>query len=265
MHSRIETDLSRKYLEKIFEKTNDDVCLVGGWAVYASVNERVNQELGRNYIGSRDVDLGFHIDPDWTTKQLRNSPLSQMQNILIDQLGFQLNGNCRYAKWFDSETGKELNADETRSKPLYEIFVLYVDILTDNCHEKINSILKIQPFDEDILQHVFDTDKQRTIVDILDVSAMVPTIPVLLATKLKSIPRRKEEHKRVKDVADSFALVRFSNDSFEEIRDGLQQILSKEMIGKSIDAISKNEYEEASRAIEKDSNEIKSVLNTLMN
>lgn len=264
MYSQNETHLSSEYLRQIFGNTNDGVCLVGGWAVYASVNKSFSKELGRDYIGSRDVDLGFHINSGWTDKQLQNSPLSKIQSLLVEQLGFQLYGNCRYAKWFDNDTEKELTNDEKKSKPLYEIFVLYVDILTDNNHEKIKSTLKIQPFDEYILQHVFNTDKQRTFVDIFDISVMVPKIPVLLATKINSISRRKEEHKRIKDVADSFALVRFSDDSFEVIRNDLQQILDKGLIRSSISLVSENEYKEAGKVLDIDSNEIKSVLNTLM-
>jgi hypothetical protein len=61
------------------------VCLMGGWAVYLTMNAKFNEINGRNYIGSRDIDLGFHIDPRWSAEQLQKSALSQSANILLGE------------------------------------------------------------------------------------------------------------------------------------------------------------------------------------
>jgi hypothetical protein len=61
LYEEFETDTSFRYLKeivKIFEKT---VCIIGGWAVYFTVNEHFKKEHGRNYLGSRDIDLVFTL------------------------------------------------------------------------------------------------------------------------------------------------------------------------------------------------------------
>lgn len=44
-------------------KQKSETCLIGGWAVYESVNKRPEEDKGRQYAGSKDIDIGFHMDP----------------------------------------------------------------------------------------------------------------------------------------------------------------------------------------------------------
>jgi hypothetical protein len=62
---------SGKQLEKVFKQLEDSTCLLGGWAVYHIVNKNFEKANGRAYIGSKDIDIGFHIDKDWIELQLR--------------------------------------------------------------------------------------------------------------------------------------------------------------------------------------------------
>ena len=68
-----ETKTSQKQLQNIFKQLNAPLCLLGGWAVYYVVNESFEKATGRTYIGSRDIDLGFHINKDWNQEQLEKS------------------------------------------------------------------------------------------------------------------------------------------------------------------------------------------------
>ncbi len=68
-----ETETSQKQLQGILKQLNDPLCLLGGWAVYYIVNQNFQKATGRNYIGSRDIDLGFHINKDWNKEQLEKS------------------------------------------------------------------------------------------------------------------------------------------------------------------------------------------------
>ena len=57
-----ETVISKSNLSAVVSNVKGPVCLLGGWAVYATVNQNFSAERGRNYVGSRDIDLGFHVD-----------------------------------------------------------------------------------------------------------------------------------------------------------------------------------------------------------
>lgn len=56
------TELSEQELREVFEAAEPPVCLLGGWAVHLHVNPGFRSEHGREYIGSRDIDIGVHID-----------------------------------------------------------------------------------------------------------------------------------------------------------------------------------------------------------
>jgi len=72
MYPSREVELSQQHLKELF-RGEPEPCLLGGWAVYLSVNERFRASMGRDYIGSRDIDLGFHINPEWSVTELQNS------------------------------------------------------------------------------------------------------------------------------------------------------------------------------------------------
>jgi hypothetical protein len=70
------TTFSETELQQLLEVTSPPVCLLGGWAVHIHVTDAFHEEHGRQYIGSRDIDLGVHVDPDWDTETLRSKPVS---------------------------------------------------------------------------------------------------------------------------------------------------------------------------------------------
>jgi hypothetical protein len=73
LYQPTEIKTSEKQLQTIFKKLKGQTCLLGGWAVYHLVNKNFEKATGRKYVGSRDIDIGFHIDKKWTEEQLINS------------------------------------------------------------------------------------------------------------------------------------------------------------------------------------------------
>ena len=76
-----EIEISEKYLEKIFKSIKGNVCLIGGWATHYLVNKNFENANGRNYIGSRDIDIGFHIEKSWSKEELRKSGKKALKNL----------------------------------------------------------------------------------------------------------------------------------------------------------------------------------------
>lgn len=62
MYEPYETRISQRYLEEVIRKVERPVCLLGGWAVYLQVNKNFKETTGRDYVGSRGIDLGFHFE-----------------------------------------------------------------------------------------------------------------------------------------------------------------------------------------------------------
>ena len=60
MYQEFETRTSYNYLQKVISVLQEPVCILGGWAVFLQVNKNFQKAQGRPYLGSRDIDLGFH-------------------------------------------------------------------------------------------------------------------------------------------------------------------------------------------------------------
>ena len=73
LYQDFEVQVSQSQLSKVLSELGGQVCLLGGWAVYLTVNENFRASEGRNFMGSRDIDLGFRMDPSWTDAELRDS------------------------------------------------------------------------------------------------------------------------------------------------------------------------------------------------
>ena len=62
MYKEFETRTSYKYLKEVISALEEPICILGGWAVYFHVNMNFQKSQGRPYIGSRDIDVGFHFE-----------------------------------------------------------------------------------------------------------------------------------------------------------------------------------------------------------
>ncbi len=88
LYQPYEVEISQHYLQTVISKLEEPLCLLGGWAVYITVGENFKREQGRDYLGSRDIDLGFHIEKDWSKGELKNSGLAVAVRTLIET-GFE--------------------------------------------------------------------------------------------------------------------------------------------------------------------------------
>jgi len=252
-----EIKTSEKQLEKIFKQLPGPICLLGGWATYHIVNKNFEKANGRKYIGSRDIDIGFHIDKEWTEKQLKKSKFVTAIKT-IENMGFRYI-SFRLAKDFDLDTGTELTPEESTRLPLYQIFQLYADPIVDYIHPKIKELLGFVPIDEPLLSLVFQ-DKMHTKTILFEKTVLLPKPHVLLAMKLNSAPKRDKENKRIKDIADIYALLWYCDITLQQLKKQLFSIHPEEQARKTIQSITKEDIEKASIAIGISAQEISRVL-----
>ena len=85
LYKSTETKTSQNELQTIFRQLKGESCLLGGWAVYHIVNRNFKKATGREYVDSRDIDLGFHINKDWNEEQLKNSEFSHPIRTVCDK------------------------------------------------------------------------------------------------------------------------------------------------------------------------------------
>jgi len=241
-----EIKTSEEQLEKVFKQLKGPICLLGGWATYHIVNENFERANGRKYIGSRDIDIGFHIDRDWTEEQLRESELIAAIRV-IEDMGFR-SLSFRLVKDFDMDTGRELTLEESSKLQLYQIFQLFIDPIVDNIHPKTKDLLGFVPIDEPLLSLVFQ-NKMHTLITLFGKKIMLPNPNVLLAMKLDSVSKRDKENKRIKDIADIYALLWYSDIELPRLKDDLLSIYPKETAKNIMRSFTKEDIGKVSSAI----------------
>ncbi|MEE9118809.1 MAG: nucleotidyl transferase AbiEii/AbiGii toxin family protein [Calditrichia bacterium] len=217
LYDRIETDSSKRTLEILANNLPEPVVILGGWAVYLTVNEIFEEELGHGYLGSKDVDLGFHIDPKMSLEELGNSNYAKTLTILQD-LGYTPAGTSRFCKIIHRETGKTFTEEQAKNIPIFDLFYLYVDLILDQIHPKHQELFSIKPIDEPIIARAFENDIFN-IVDIEGASILLPKPHILLATKLRAFPNRDKEDKKIKDACDIYALLWHSPIDYKQLID----------------------------------------------
>ncbi len=201
MFGDVETGASRRFLEVIVDGLETEFCLVGGWAVHNLVQERYGRLTGREYLGSRDIDLGFP----------RPEGIVEVEALLVGSMGFSPR-SFRFVKQLHFETGEELSDEAAKRLPLPMIFPLYVDVMLPSSGERLRERLGFVPPEEPLLVLVFEDEDNSTLVEIGGRMIRAPTPNVLMAMKLNSVVNRFEDHKRIKDLCDLTALALYSGE-----------------------------------------------------
>ena len=232
LYSDFETETSYIYLQKIVDILNEPICILGGWAVYFTVNAAFRKDQGRNYLGSRDIDLGFYLNKNLTKHQLKSSTIGKALTLLEKQ-GFKPLG-FRYYKDIHIETGKELTREQSVKTPTHDIFQIYIDPIINEIHPLFREIFGFDPVDEPLLSPVFQDKNYRTELTEFHKRLWLPTPEILLATKLKSICNRTKDEKLIKDMCDIYVLSWYSPRNFHQLKhdvhtliDGLEEILAE--------------------------------------
>lgn len=222
-----ETRISRAHLERVLRVAADPVWLIGGWAVWFSVREAFRRATGREYAYSRDIDLGFHVEPGWGELELQDSSLVRSSRELTERLGFQGQGFRLYRE-FHTETGEPLRPADAARTPRHFVFPLYVDLMVDHQHPLCRKVLGFVPADEPHLATV--NAKGGTPLTEVSPRLSLPDDADLLAMKLAAFPGRQGDDKRVKDMADAFALLAYGRTRTTEL---LAEVRGSEAAGRA--------------------------------
>ena len=206
MYDKPETDISWKHLKAVIENLDEPMVVIGGWAVYYLVNEGYKRNTGRDYIGSRDIDLGFQI-----TDEPEHSAFALTYTKLIQDLDFRPLSFGRLYKEMDRNTGETLEPEIAKNTPSYDIFPMYVDLIIDQITREFVEHFGFTPIDESLLQPIFQDAGNRTERCEFGRNLWLPAPDLLLSMKIKSHPDRDKEHKRLKDLSDITALVLYTN------------------------------------------------------
>lgn len=256
-HEDYEAEIAHGALRAVVSAVPSPVCLVGGWAVYYTVNANYTVSTGEAYHGSKDIDLGFHLEADATGEELRESALARAVESLRDA-GFRSMG-VRLFKDYHRETRFPLPEARAKRTPSYNIFQLYVDFLVDNAPAGTREAAGIRPFDEVHLAHVFG-GKMFKAIDGLSARVIVPTPPVLLAMKAASLPARTKDYKKHKDVMDVYALIWHSGVPTGNLRRDVSRLVSGEGLHRMLSSIGKSDYEQAAAALGADAGQMEAVI-----
>lgn len=216
-------------------------CLMGGWAVHLAVNAGYRESTGRDYVGSKDIDIGFHLAQ-------ASGPLGQSayaESIrALERMGFY-NVSFRMLRSYHRETGRALGRDEEKRVPEYDLFRLYVDPMVDSVPDGFADALGFRPIDEPLLRAVFEGGR-RDEVEAFGARFTVPKPDVLLAAKVVALPDRGKEYKRHKDIADIYALIWHSGPAPGDLKSDVLRHVPDGQIKRALRTIREEEYEKTS-------------------
>lgn len=261
MYAEFETRTSYKYLQKVISALQEPICILGGWAVFLHVNKNFQKAQGRPYLGSRDIDLGFHFDKNATIEQMKNSSLAKSMDLLQKKLKFKPI-SFRLLKEIHTETEEEIT--EGQMVPAHFVFPMYIDLLVDHIPSKFKEIFHFQPADEPLLRFVFEHSEHREELKQFKKKLWLPKPELLLATKINALKHRDKEHKKIKDICDIFVLLWYSEDKPQDLKKKIIQFVPSKKINSSLSTISKEDYEKASQQVNHSVVEIQRVIELLL-
>ncbi len=242
MYAESETEISQAYLKQVIECIEGPVVILGGWAVQFLVNEGYREITGRNYLGSRDIDLGFFMEG----QNVDDTPFAKAYSVLVNELGFRPL-SFRLFREMHAETGEPLDMATARDLPSHQIFHVYVDMVLDRIPENFREHFGFTPIDEPLLAHVFAEEGRHLEREEFGKTIWIPTADILLAMKVRTLPDRDKEHKRIKDVCDIAALTLFGSMPREE--GWLEELIGKEDIDRFKEVLTREDIERASEII----------------
>lgn len=260
MYKEFETRTSYEYLQKVIAVLEEPVCILGGWAVFFHVNKNFQLAQGRPYLGSRDIDVGFHLGKNATVEEMKRSSLAKSISILQNNLGFEPLA-FRFFKDLHTETGKEAASSE--SIPAHLRFPMYVDVIVDNIPKQFKAVFGFQPIDEPLLQCAFSEENCRTVLKEFNRKLLLPTLEVLFGTKAHSLAGRDKQHKRVKDLCDIFALLWYGSSTPQEIAAKAARFIQIPQFRQTLAKLQQEDYEQAADQLGHAPEEIERVIGVL--
>lgn len=205
------TNLSEGEVHDVISVAEPPACLLGGWAVHLHVTGGFQEAHGRPYIGSRDIDLGVHVDPEWSAADADTAPVAMTLERIENDLGYS-RGRFGYYQQFHRETGDRLTDAEVRSQPAHNVFRVDIDIIPDTTRlDAFQEAFGFRPPAEPLLAPVFSNDEGESLDSYVSWTtpdtALIAPAASLAAMKIRVFPERDASHKRLKDLADLHALL----------------------------------------------------------
>ncbi|WP_254544651.1 nucleotidyl transferase AbiEii/AbiGii toxin family protein [Halomarina pelagica] len=246
------TKLSERELQDIAAPANPPVCLLGGWAVHLHVTGGFQDVYDRPYIGSRDIDLGIHIKPDWTTEELPMTPVATTLQQIEDELGYT-RGRFGFYQQFHRETGERLSDEAAKDHPPHNIFRVDIDIIPDTTAlDAFHDVFGFRPPAEPLLEPAFTARRAEALNDYVSWDAptavLIAAPELLAAMKVRAFPQRDKSHKRLKDLTDLHALLWYVTE-YDEITEAVHTHLSDDDITAFRDVTTDEVYDRAARLI----------------
>ena len=253
-----ETGMSQRSLPAVLSEASEPVCLLGGWAVHAAVNSGYRLATGRDYIGSRDICLGFHFEGGEDAEAVRSSALAGTVRSL-GRIGYE-GAASRMVRYYGRDSRRRpLTKEEASKTPLRDMFCMCVDLMVDNVPPGAGGALGFVPAAERMIGHALVGGRSDEI-DEFGARILLPRPEVLLAAKILSMPRLPDGRRRWKDVADMYALVWHSGTKIGELRPAVAGLVPQGRLSKALGAITGGDYGEAAGALEADASHVKAVL-----
>ena len=249
MYKDIETETSYKYLKIVISELKEPICILGGWAIFFTVNENYKKQMARVYIGSRDIDIGFNSA----------SSFKHAASILENRLNFKF-VSFRYYKNVHAETGKDLSDEEVQSMPQHMSFQIYVDPIMPYADSELKSAIGFAPIDEPLLKYAFEDKKYGKYLKEFGRNLLLPAPEILLAAKICSVMLRDKAHKRYKDICDMTALCLFAGMPIDGIIKAGKSFVSKGKLKKFGTMDFADDIKNCSNALGLELNVVKSVI-----
>ena len=261
LYDRTEYESALTALKEIVAQLPEPFVLIGGWGVYVTVNESFTNEHGSQYLGSRDIDVCFQVDPECSESDLKTCTFSQAIDV-IQSIGYSPEGSFRYCKIIKRDTGEVITKEVAQKIGMYDLFYLYIDVMVDNIHPKQKDVFGFNVLDEPVIRRVF---KESTgVAVILDgVELVIPPPVMLLATKLVSIQNRTKDDKLTKDACDIYAILWHSSISYKEILGEIHRLYPQECRA-GFDAITDEVSKNAARHLGIDGETYRGVISGLI-
>lgn len=249
------TTLSEGELREVLRVAVPPVCLLGGWAVHIHVTEGFRDVHGRSYIGSRDIDVGLHVDPQWSTDDIRASPVAETLERIESKLGYS-RGRFGFYQQFHRDSGERLDDEAARELAAHDIFRVDIDVIPDTTAlDAFKDAFGFRPPAEPLLEAVFEDDAGDHLGEYVDWEVprgvQIASPAALAAMKVRVFPNRDKSHKRLKDIADLHALLWYVSD-YNDVKDEVLSRVSDNDLREFESAGDSELYERTARLIDVD-------------
>jgi hypothetical protein len=246
------TELSEQELHAVFDAAQPPVCLLGGWAVHLHVTPGFQAAHDREYIGSRDIDIGVHVDTSWTGEELPETPVGDSISA-IEDLGYT-RSRFGFVQNFLRDSQERISEAEASEHSMHEVFQVYVDVIPDTTElDRFRDVFGFKPPAEPLLEPVFEEDKGKPLAEYVSWSPPAETLIVppelLAAMKIRSLPDRDKSHKRVKDIADLHALLWYVTD-YTDMRTDALEYVSDADVERCADVVNESIFEDAATLLQ---------------